>query len=71
MLRDDQERDLFGKLRLVRKCGQIGTIRTIRYERLEGFAAVERMGKALEAVAQVKRKQGCDGLWEYLRLHQQ
>ena len=46
------ERDLFGTIRLVRNWGRIGTN---RQELAEVFATEIEAGKALEAIAQVKR----------------
>lgn len=53
------ERDLFGTIRLVRNWGRIGTI---GQEQVEEFASEIEAGKALEAVAQVKRQQGYQDL---------
>jgi predicted DNA-binding WGR domain protein len=49
------ERDLFGTVRLVRNWGRIGTN---GQEKAEEFADEIAAGKALEALAQVKRRRG-------------
>jgi predicted DNA-binding WGR domain protein len=49
------ERDLFGTVRLVRNWGRIGTN---GQELVEAFADEIEAGKALEAVARVKRRRG-------------
>ncbi len=49
------ERDLFGTVRLV-QCG--GPIGTNRQEKAEEFASEDEAGKALETLAQAKRRQG-------------
>jgi predicted DNA-binding WGR domain protein len=49
------ERDLFGTIRLVRNWGRIGTN---GQEKVEEFASEVEAGKALEALAQIKRRQG-------------
>jgi predicted DNA-binding WGR domain protein len=53
------ERDLFGTVRLVRNWGRIGTKGQELVEIHEDEIAA---GKALEAVAQVKRRRGCQDL---------
>ena len=49
------ERDLFGTIRLVRNWGRIGTN---GQEKAEEFASKDDAGKALETLAQAKRRQG-------------
>jgi predicted DNA-binding WGR domain protein len=49
------ERDLFGTMRLVRHWGRIGTN---GQEKAGEFDSEDEAGKALEALAQVKRRQG-------------
>jgi predicted DNA-binding WGR domain protein len=49
------ERDLFGTVRLVRHWGRIGTK---GQEKAEGFDSEDDAGKALETLAQAKRRQG-------------
>ena len=49
------ERDLFGTVRLVRNWGRIGTN---GQELVEVFADEIEAGKALEALAQLKRRRG-------------
>jgi predicted DNA-binding WGR domain protein len=49
------ERDLFGTIRLVRNWGRIGTN---GQELVEAFASEDDAGKALEALAQAKRRRG-------------
>ena len=49
------ERDLFGTVRLVRNWGRIGTN---GQELVEAFASEDDAGKALEAVAEAKRRRG-------------
>ena len=49
------ERDLFGTVRLVRNWGRIGTG---GQEKAEEFASEDEAGKALEILAQEKRRQG-------------
>jgi predicted DNA-binding WGR domain protein len=49
------EMDLFGTVRLVRHWGRIGTN---GQEKAEEFASEDEAGKALETLAQVKRRQG-------------
>ena len=53
------ERDLFGTIRLVRNWGRIGT----NGQELVGvFASEIEAGKALEAIAQAKRRRGYQDL---------
>lgn len=49
------ERDPFGKIRLVRNWGRIGTN---GQEKAEEFATVVEAGQALEAIARAKRRRG-------------
>lgn len=49
------ERDLFGTIRLVRNWGRVGTN---GQELVEVFASETDAGKALEAIAQAKRRRG-------------
>ena len=49
------ERDLFGTIRLVKNWGRIGTSGR---EKAEEFASEDEAGKALETLAQAKRRQG-------------
>ena len=49
------ERDLFGTIRLVKNWGRIGTS---GQEKAEEFASEDEAGKALETLAQAKRRQG-------------
>jgi predicted DNA-binding WGR domain protein len=49
------ERDLFGRVVLVRNWGRIGTHRR---KLVEEFAGEIEAGQALEAVAQAKRRRG-------------
>jgi predicted DNA-binding WGR domain protein len=49
------ERDLFGTIRLVRNWGRIGTN---GQEKVEEHAGELGAGKALEAIAQAKRRRG-------------
>jgi predicted DNA-binding WGR domain protein len=53
------ERDLFGRVVLVRNCGRIGTNGR---ELVEEFAGEIEAGQALEAVAQAKRRRGYQDL---------
>jgi predicted DNA-binding WGR domain protein len=49
------ERDLFGTVRLVRHWSRIGTV---GQEEAEEFNSEDEAGKALETLAQAKRRQG-------------
>lgn len=53
------ERDLFGTIRLVRNWGRIGTN---GQELVQVFASEAEAGRALEAVAQAKRRRGYQDL---------